>query len=279
MKALLLGAGNSTFLGLKHFAFHSPATASIVIQFRKTLLLCEQWEGLPILEWNNFGSDVSVCLSCPSEQPLNLRGSLGIKLGVGAQQEEDGSRKELEIFSPCSCCGSCWLMSSKGRLAGLSGGTGCTELWAVPGSGPHGPGAEELLQPRGHLGTHLCHLSVRQEPTVEHLWHRFELGEGLRGTWWLVKGTGCSWREERWCTRCRGVAFTVLSSARELWHECDTAESLVEPPSHSERFVSVADSCIFGYWSTKSLVSILFWTVCISLCKQHEFSHRGKSWK
>lgn len=90
-----------------------------------------------------------------------------MKLGVGAQQKEDRGRRELEIFSPCSSCGSCWPGSSKERLAGLSGGTGCALSSGVHlAQGHTAPGAEELLQPRGHLGTHLCHLSVGQEPTV-----------------------------------------------------------------------------------------------------------------
>lgn len=110
---------------------------------------------------------MSVCLSPLSEQLLNLRGSLGIKLAVGAQQKEDGGRKELEIFSPCRCCGSSWLVSSPGRLSGLSGGTGCTVSSGLCLARGHtAPGAEELLQPQGSPGTHLCHLSVGQGPTV-----------------------------------------------------------------------------------------------------------------
>lgn len=71
-------------------------------------------------------------------------------MGGGAQQEENRGRKDLEIFSPCSFCGNCWLGYSRERLAGLSRGTGCTVSSGVRLARGHTSlGAEELLQPWG----------------------------------------------------------------------------------------------------------------------------------
>lgn len=215
---------------------------------------------LPILEGDNFGKDVSVCLSPLSEQPLNLWGSLGIQLGVVAQQGDRG-RREFDLFCACSCSGSFGLAPAQRGCLGSGRNRLHSQLWAVPAWGHTALGA-------GDTWGHTCVTWAPRGAAVT----RF--GDG-----WGLVGEG---------HRLRGAVVTVLSSATELspMSLTDTNGAVLfslctglAVTSLSLRFVSVAGCWIFSYWSTKSLVSVLFWTVCVSLCKGLEFSHRGKSWK
>lgn len=115
-----ISSRNSTFLGLPHFDFHPPAAVTIVIGSTKTLLLCEQWVSLPILE------GMCLCLSPLSQQPLNLWGILRDQIGVGAQQKKDRGRRELEIFSPTASVG------AVGLAAAERGWLGSPEEQAAP---------------------------------------------------------------------------------------------------------------------------------------------------
>lgn len=128
---------------------------------------------LPILEGDNFGKDVSVCLSPLSEQPLNLWGSLGIQLGVVAQQGDRG-RREFDLFCACSCSGSFGLAPAQRGCLGSGEEQAALSALGCACLGPHGPGGW------GHLGTHLCHLSAPWS-CCDTVWRWVRVG------WWRAQ--------------------------------------------------------------------------------------------